>query len=268
VPAIDFRGAPIHYDVLDRRLPWRRDEDEVIVFHHGLGACADVWCGWETALAGRFRMLRLDMRGHGRSRLPAGHEWSIDGLADDLEAVVNDADLERFHLVGESIGGTAALAYAARHPDRVITLTVSNGAHKGEDIQNLEPWQRIIDEGGMAAWSAHMMNMRFHDGALDAARWRWYEAQQATCDPRCVVPAAQALSGADLTPALARITAPALILHPDASPFIPVAVMAELQAALPDARLRVFAHAKHGLPFSHATACTGELVEFLGVGPT
>ena len=56
---------------------------------------------------------------------------------------------------------------------------------------------------------------------------------------------------------------PVLLMHPDASPFIPVAVMGELNEALPRSRLRVFAHARHGLPFSHAAECARELVAFI-----
>lgn len=257
-------GADIHYDLVDRRVPWHRNGDgDVIVFHHGLGACADVWRGWDHAFAERYRLLRLDMRGHGRSRVPRGYSWSINGLVDDLEAVVDDAGLGRFHLVGESIGGTAALAFAARHPDRLESLTVSNGAHRGENLRNLAPWEQIISDGGMSAWSAHMMKMRFHDGAISDGQWHWYEAQQSTCDAGCVLPAASALMGADLTPVLGRIRMPTLILHPDGSPFIPVGVMGELNESLPDSRLRVVAHAKHGLPFSHARECATELTALL-----
>lgn len=264
MPAIEHAGAAIHYDIIDHRLPWLRGRDEdTIVFHHGLGACADVWLGWLPALVAHYRIVRLDMRGHGRSPVPAGYPWTMDALAEDLAALADGAGLERFHLVGESIGGTTAMIYAARYASRVRTLTVSNGAHRGDALTNLDPWQRIIDDGGMAAWSAHMMQMRFHEGALDADAWRWYEAQQATCDRDSVVPAANALHGADLTPHLRAITMPVLLLHPDASPFIPLALMAELNAALPDSRLRVFAHTRHGLPFSHAQACAAEYASFL-----
>lgn len=257
-------GADIHYDLVDRRVPWQRNsDDDVIVFHHGLGACADVWCGWDHAVADGHRLLRLDMRGHGRSKVPDGYTWSIEALVDDLEAVVDHAGLGQFHLVGESIGGTAALAFAARHPDRLVSLTVSNGAHRGENIQNLSPWKQIIADGGMSAWSAHMMKMRFHAGALSEDQWRWYENQQATCDANCVLPAASALTEADLTPELSSIRMPTLILHPDGSPFIPVGIMGELNESLPDSRLRVVAHAKHGLPYSHARECAAELSAFL-----
>lgn len=264
MPTIDHAGAAIHYDIVDQRLPWLRDDDEnTIVFHHGVGACAEVWQGWLPALLARYRIVRMDMRGHGRSPVPRGYAWTMDALAEDLAAVVDGAGLQRFHLVGESIGGTTAMLYAARHAPRVRTLSVSNGAHRGDSLTNLEPWARIIADGGMAAWSAHMMRMRFHDGAIDDDAWRWYEAQQASCDRDSVVPAASALHGADLTPELGAIAMPVLLLHPDASPFIPLALMAELNDKLPDSRLRVFAHARHGLPFSHAHECAAEYARFL-----
>ena len=71
------------------------------------------------------------------------------------------------------------------------------------------------------------------------------------------------LAGTDLTPELARVTCPVLLLHPDSSPFIPVEVMAALQRALLDARLQVFAHARHGLPFSHAAECAAAVARFI-----
>ncbi len=258
--SIEFRGAPVHYDLVDRRPPWLRDgEDDAIVFHHGLGARADTWCGWEAVLGARHRLLRLDMRGHGRSPAPADYPWTIEALVDDLEAVVDHAGIARFHLVGESIGGTVALMFAARNPARVATLTVSNGAHRGSGITNLAQWESIIDEGGMHAWSAHMMKMRFHPGAIDDAAWRWYEAQQAEVESHTVLALAAALTAADLGAELGAAVMPTLLLHPDASPFIPVALMADLNEALPDSRLQVFAHSRHGLPFSHARPCAQAL---------
>ena len=68
---------------------------------------------------------------------------------------------------------------------------------------------------------------------------------------------------ANLTSELARVACPVLLLHPDSSPFIPVPVMAALQRALPNARLQVFAHARHGLPFSHTAECAAAVAHFL-----
>jgi pimeloyl-ACP methyl ester carboxylesterase len=115
----------------------------------------------------------------------------------------------------------------------------------------------------MAVWSAHMMERRFFPGAIPQAMWRWYEREQARASPQVLLSALRLLVGADLSGSLGGVALPVLLLHPDSSPFIPVATMADLQARLPNARLRVFAHARHGLPFSHARPCAEELLRFL-----
>ena len=255
-------GAELHYDDLDRRLAWLADGGP-IVFHHGVGSRAEAWAGWDAVLADRHRLVRLDMRGHGRSLVPAGDPWTLDALVEDLAAVVDAAGLDCFHLVGESIGGTIALAYAARDAGRVRTLTVSNGAHRGAPIRNLAPWAAVLETGGGAAWSAHMMPLRFHDGVLDPLARRWFEEQQAGADPAGVLALAATLAATDLTPQLAAVTMPTMLLHPDRSPFIPVSLMAELFELLPDARLEVVAGARHGLPFSHADHCSRAVAAFL-----
>ena len=85
----------------------------------------------------------------------------------------------------------------------------------------------------------------------------------ADVSPDFVLRAVRLLAGADLSGRLGALRVPVLLLHGDSSPFIPVAVMADLRTRLPDARLQVFAHAKHGLPFSHAKACAQTLRGFL-----
>ena len=262
MPVVDHAGGGVHYTVTDVAPPWR-DTPSTILFHHGLGACGDCWAGWRATLADRHRLVAFDMRGHGRSALPDGFEWSVDGMVSDLLAVADAVAAERFHLVGESIGGTVALACAAACPDRLLSLTVCNGAHLGGSIQNVESWRRIMETRGMAGWSAHMMGERFFDDALPAPKRAWYEAQQAACDSAAILDALTVLTAADLSPCLPDIAIPTLLLHPDSSPFIPVAVMADLQRKLPNAALQVFPAARHGLPFSHAEECARALRRFV-----
>ncbi len=260
--SIERRGGSIAWEVIDHVAAWE-GPGPTVLFHHGVGACAAVWDGWIPTLIERYRLVRFDLRGHGASALAPGFEWSLDAAVDDLEAVADAAGAERLHLAGESLGGTVALAFAARHPERVLSLTVSNGTHQGGAIENLEPWERLIREEGMDAWSAHMMRERFFDGALSPRMARWYEKQQASAEPSAILDGAAMLVGTDLTPELGRVTCPVLLLHPDSSPFIPVETMAALRRALPDARLQVFAHARHGLPYSHAAECAATVARFI-----
>ncbi len=264
MPRLDVPGGILAWSLIDLTPPWLV-ESETILFHHGIGACQDIFAGWLPTLAGSYRILRFDMRGHGNSApADAGVRLDMDRLAEDLFAVMDAAGVERAHLVGESIGGTIALHAALRAPERVRTLTVSNGAHLGASIRSIADWKQIIDTRGMAGWSAHMMRARFHPGALPENLWRWFEAQQATACPDTVLRLLEALVGADLAGKLAELRPKLLLLHPDGSPFIPVPVMADFRDRAPDARLHVIGYARHGLPFSHAAVCAGLLREFIG----
>jgi pimeloyl-ACP methyl ester carboxylesterase len=263
MPTLSVPGCDLHYDVVDLTLPWIA-EPQTILFHHGLGASSKTWAAWVPVLADRYRLIRFDMRGHGRSAHPEpGAALSLDMLADDVFAVADAAGAQRFHLVGESIGGTIALLAAIRRSERIQTLTVSNGAHLGGSIQSTQDWQEIIAARGMSGWSAHMMPKRFFEGAISEEMWSWYQREQAGANADFVLRAVRLLVGADLSPDLGRVLMPVLLLHGDSSPFIAPAVLADLKSKLADARLQMFAHARHGLPFSHAKECAQTLRRFL-----
>ena len=166
-------------------------------------------------------------------------------------------------MCSSDLGGTIVLNAALRAPERVTTLTISNGAHLGASIQSVSDWQRIIDTAGMASWSAHMMRGRFHPGVLTEAEWAWFETQQTTACPFTVMAMLRALVGANLVDRLPGLRPPLLLMHPDGSPFIPVPVMADFHARVPGARLHIVGGAKHGLPFSHAAQCAGIMADFL-----
>ncbi|MBL6618008.1 MAG: alpha/beta hydrolase [Reyranella sp.] len=253
----------LHYDIVDQVAPWHAPR-EAILFHHGIGASAAIWTGWFPALVDSYRLVTFDMRGCGRSHIPdEGFAWSLDLMVEDLFAVADAAGLQQFHLVGESIGGTVALAAALAQPDRIATLTVSNGAHLGASIQRVETWRRQLDEGGVKAWSDAFMRDRFHDDALTPDRRNWFAGQQEKWPRNSILNALGVLIGTDLSTRLKDIACPTLLLHPDGSPFIPVPIMAELHRLLPDAELNVIGQSRHGLPYSHASLCASLLRTFL-----
>ena len=263
MPLAATNQGTLHYDVIDQVAPWQGPR-EAVVFHHGIGGSAGIWAGWWSALVDGYRLVAFDMRGCGRSIIPpADFAWSLDLLVDDLFAVADAAGLERFHLVGESIGGTVALAAALARPERIATLTVSNGAHLGTSIQRVEAWQRQLDSGGVKAWSDAFLPDRFHDDALSPERMAWFAAQQEAWPRESILNALRVLVGTDLSSRLWDIRCPTLLMHPDGSPFIPVPVMAELHRLLPKAELNVIGHARHGLPYSHAKQCASLLRTFL-----
>ena len=190
-------------------------------------------------------------------------DWSFDVLIDDLLAVAQAVNADRFHLVGESIGGTAALAFTLKAPDKVLSLCMSNAAARGGLVTNVKGWHELVAQGGQAAWARQMMQWRFHPDALSPELHAWYARVHESSSMDATLALADLLLASDLTPRLNEVKVPTLLLSPQASPFIPLEIMVSMRATMPDAELQVFAHSKHGLPLSHGRECAHVLQEFL-----
>ena len=257
-------GGALYFEVIDLTAPWAPDAP-LIVFHHGVGATADIWADWLPALVDRYRIARFDTLGFGRSAVPGpGFRWSLDGLADDVLAVARAAGADRFHLVGEWLGGTVALHLAGHHRrEALLSVTASNASHRGGSIQRAREWRAFIGAQGMAAWAEMMTPLRLDRASVSEAKYRWFERVQAAASADAVLDLADLLIGSDVTPELGTIRAPALLLAPARSPFVPLAVMEDMHARIPGSELQVFADARHGLPCSHGEACGRALRAFL-----
>jgi len=100
--------------------------DLAVVFVPSLAGSADQWSAQLTHLRPRRRAVAIELRGHGRSEAPRDGRYDLDALADDVAAVADRLELRRFVLVGHSLGGGVALAYAARHPQQVAALLLAD----------------------------------------------------------------------------------------------------------------------------------------------
>jgi pimeloyl-ACP methyl ester carboxylesterase/DNA-binding CsgD family transcriptional regulator len=94
-----------------------------------------LWAPWLSVLRRRHTFIRYDGRGSGLSDHNAA-DFSLDRCVEDLEAVVERSRISRFVLFGATIGGITALAYAARHPERVTHLVIVGGFSMGRMVRN------------------------------------------------------------------------------------------------------------------------------------
>ena len=240
------------------------NQPQTIIFHHGVGSNSALWNRWISTLSNHYRLVTFEMRGFGLSAKAVRSDgWTMDALAADVLRIADAVGAEQFHFVGESIGGTIGLGLGLNHPHRLKTLTVSNAAYRGGAIQNVDQWDNVLREQGTQAWSQQMMAARFHQDGITSEQWQWFETQQASHPIESIIVARNILVGADLGPRLGEMKMPVLLLHGDASPFVPVQQMVELHQKLPRSELNIFGNAKHGLPFSHATKCAKTLMDFL-----
>src|ERR1700688_1209499 len=109
-------GRRVHYDLLGS------DEAPVVCFTHSLASDGGMWAEQvAAALAGGFRVLRVDMRGHGGSEAPPP-PYSIDALAGDVAALLEILTVARTPVVGLSVGAMIGQTLAIRHGAKTSSL--------------------------------------------------------------------------------------------------------------------------------------------------
>jgi 3-oxoadipate enol-lactonase/4-carboxymuconolactone decarboxylase len=241
----------------------------VVVLVGSLGSTLDMWDPQLAALCERFRVVRYDMRGHGRSPVPPG-PYALDDLVDDHVALLDRLGTARASVVGLSLGGMVALRLAAREPDRVdrvvalCTSALLGPAHAWRDRA------ATVREQGAAA-------------VADAVVARWFTAELAAAQPELVArmrdmisgtPAegyaacCDAIAGMDLRADLRQITAPLLAIAGAEDPATPPEHLAAVAEAVPDGRLLVLPRAAHLASHEQADAVNAALLVHLSSGTT
>jgi len=129
------RGFKIHYLAEGSGVP--------LVLIHGLMQSSDRWVQWGyvDAFSDHYRVLAVDLLGHGQSDRPHDAEvYEAEGHAADIMAVLNTEGIERAHIWGYSLGGVIAAVFATLYPERVVSLTVGSAT-----VQNLPPVQPVVE---------------------------------------------------------------------------------------------------------------------------
>lgn len=247
----ETRGG-LHYVIHDLRPPWQTGGAPV-VFHHGIGTNLGIWTEWIPVIAPHHPVVLFDMRGFGRSPVPPkDHVWSMAEMVADFWEVADRAGTGRVHIVGESMGGTIALAAAVEQPRRTASVSILNATYKGRGVGELGGWKEQFATGDASGWSRRMMENRYAPGAGDPDALAWFEHEQAKTPPHVAMGLGALLARTDLGDAVARLDIPLSITLPDESPFVPVEHGAELARMAKNARMRIVRGVRHGLPFSHA----------------
>lgn len=115
---------------------WGGEAAWPIVMLHGIRGFAETFAGVAAALQPDFRVIAFDQRGRGQSDWDPAHNYYTDAYVADLQAVVRALNLQRFDLLGHSMGGINAIVYAACHPQQVRRMVIEDagpGAFEASD---------------------------------------------------------------------------------------------------------------------------------------
>lgn len=104
------------------------EDKEAIIMLHGFSADKSNWLRFAKHFSEDYRVIALDLMGHGETLVQPDGTYSIVGQVEFVASVAQLLDLKRFHLVGNSMGGAISSLYAATYPDQVITATLISPA--------------------------------------------------------------------------------------------------------------------------------------------
>ena len=249
-----------------------------VVFSHGWPLSADAWEDQMLFLGEHgYRVIAHDRRGHGRSSQPwTGND--LDTYADDLAALVSALDLRDAVHVGHSTGGGEVARYIARHGTQRVAKAVLIGAipplmlrtaanpgglpidvFDGIRASVLADRSQFFRDLSAPFYGANRPGSKVSQGLRDSF---WLQGMQAGF--KGVFDCIKAFSETDQTDDLKKLNVPTLFIHGDDDQIVPIAASAHAAVKLaPQARLKVYPGAPHGLCSTHKDQINADLLEFL-----
>ena len=255
---IHANGIDIEYTI-EGDGPW-------LVLSHSLACDLSMWDAQIEALSARYKVLRYDTRGHGRTGAPTG-PYSLEMLANDLKALLDALGIRQTHFVGLSMGGMIGQTFALEHPEMLKTLVLA------DTTSRYAPEALAIWEGRIKTALADGM-----EPLIAPTLERWFTPNFFRTRPDAVkqiaeiirrtpvagyVGCCQALPHINLTARLQEIKTPTLIVVGAEDAGTPVAMSEEMHAAKPGSELVIIPNASHLSNIEQPAAFTQAVMAFL-----
>ncbi|CBG67965.1 MULTISPECIES: alpha/beta fold hydrolase [Streptomyces] len=255
MPQLEVDGAVLTYDD-----EGPRDGDGVpLVFVHGWTANRHRWDHQVAHFSGKRRVIRLDLRGHGESR-GAGVR-TIEELAEDVLALLDHLEVQRFVLVGHSMGGMISQTITLAHPERVERLVLVNSIGRMTYSRGRGLLMAVSTRVPFKLFVAANIQRAFAPGYPREQIREYIRASAAT--PREVVMTLYgAMRAFDVLDRLGEISTPTLLVHGYHDIQLPVSQMLRMATACQDAEVRIL-DAGHELPVEKPAELTATLDRFL-----
>lgn len=216
-----------------------------IVLLHSLGTSSALWDDILPALTAKYRVVAIDARGHGDSTKRSA--WNADAVANDVVAVVEAIGLDRFGLVGISMGGLTAVRVAVKLSQR-ITVMVLSSAYAGVSGPMLEKrlaaTDAMLTKLPMHLFARMYVEQTLHRNTAYPRRERLAQ-QIAAMSPKDYMEILHAISTDDVSGLLRDIDVPTLVLNAELDMSVPGVVSAKLTQGIKCAVERTLRAAAH-----------------------
>jgi 3-oxoadipate enol-lactonase len=253
-------GIETYYEIHGKEgAPW-------LVFSHSLACSVRMWDGEIDRHKDKYRVLVYDTRGHGQSAAPKG-AYTLEGLADDLHALLKHLKIEKPHFVGLSMGGMIGQTFALKYPGvfRTMTLCDTTSRYPAEAAPMWQERMRIAESKGMAPLVQPTLERWFTEGFRKNSKDK-VERVAALIEKTPVSGYAgccAAIPKINVTSRLKEIRTPALVICGNDDPATPPAMAREIQEHIPGARLALIPQAAHLANIEQPEAFNRALADFL-----
>ncbi len=232
---------------------------------HGVGSNFESWDAIAAQLSRQYRVIRLDLRGHGKSsRIET---CQLEDFLDDVSLVLDTLEINRTHLVGFSLGGMIAQAYVLAHPERVekLALISAVAGRTPEERANVQARARKVRDEGIASVVAAAEDRWF----TEAFRRKYPEVvatrleELKANDHRSYSAAYTVFAEGDLGPRLNEISHTTLIVTGEHDVGSNTRMARFMHDAIPGSRLHILPGLKHSVLLEAPAEIAGLLLDFL-----
>jgi 3-oxoadipate enol-lactonase len=254
-------GSQLAYYIDDFTDPWRKPP--VLLLLHAAMGSAKRYYDWIPALCRHYRVVRLDLRGHGESGIPpADRPLTLNRLVTDVVELMDHLGLADAHIVGNSAGGYLGQQLAMNHARRVRSLMLF-GSTPGLKNSQAPTWIPQIEAKGLRGFLAETIAERLPLGQVDPGLVEWFLDEAAKNDPAYIGKFVLLMASYDWSDQLGRIQCPTLVVVPGAEPIGSTANYEPFRRLVSDVEMRVYDGAPHNIFDAFPDRCTGDVLEFL-----
>jgi 3-oxoadipate enol-lactonase len=261
----------IEYELADYTDPWRSDQPQTVLLHHGYCRNMDFWRAWVPLLARDYRVLRFSSRGCGGTTVPSpGEPYTMDRLIADAIGLLDALSISNVIWAGESSGGILGLATALQHPSRIGALVLCDTpfriGNKVADAYNLgeKDYESAIEKHGFEGWCRQTLPYRIDMSKASSGLQEWYVKAMGGAPQHIAISHHLMAVHTDFWPRIGEITAPMLVMAGERSQLATPERMQAMREALPNAKFVAFEGYGHGINLLAPERCVTEMRKFLG----
>lgn len=254
-------GLELAYGVSDFSDPWK-DPPPILLLHSAM-SCSERFFAWVPLLMRHYPVLRLDLRGHGRSQVPPDDQpLTIGRLCDDIREFMEHIGVQAAHFVGTSAGGYLTQRIAIDDPERVLTASLF-GATPGLKRSQAKSWLPAIREKGLVPFLAETISDRFPIGECNPALVAYFLEQTGRNDPEFILKFIALMSDQDWSDEMDQITCPTLLIIPGLGKIGDNSAYKPMMENIPDVTIRIYENTPHNVWDFMPERCAGDLLAFL-----